>query len=193
MSNKRRIILILSLAAIAGMAAWLLFGLQPSAARQFSKDIDGNGLTETYLLKNQTLEVSENNILIWRTPQEWQVRQIIAADADNNQQQELLLLVWKEGSFGQSKPFWLEDEDRQMSCHLFVYRLAAGKMRARWCSSALVHPIITMDVKDVNGDGLNELLICEGPESGFAWQIRQFLARQNTVWIWNEWGFERIE
>lgn len=193
MKNNRKIVLILLLAAILGMAAWLLWGQHPSVARQLSDDIDGNGLTEKYLLHDQVLQVYEKNRLIWRTPQEWQVKQVLAADVDNNHQKELLLVVWKKGSFGKSRPFWLKGEDTQMSCHLFVYRLAAGKMHARWCSSALAHPIITLSVKDNNGDGLNELLVREGPAYGFAWQLRQFFMREDTVWVWNEWGFERIQ
>jgi len=193
MNKKRRVIVIILLAAIIGMAAWLLWGQHQIDARQLSDDIDGNGLPEKYLLQNRGLQVYEKNSLIWRTPQGWQVQQMLTADIDNNQQKELLLVVWKKGSFGKSKPFWMDDADEQMSCHLFVYRLAAGKVHARWCSSALAHPIITMDVKDSNTDGLYELLVSEGPSYGFAYKIRQYFKRQDTVWVWNGWGFERIE
>jgi len=76
--------------------------------------------------------VFENNHLIWHTPGEWQVNQIRLADADNNGQTELLLVIWKKGSFGKSKPFWFKGFDDKYTCHLFLYRrsMAFGGQQA---------------------------------------------------------------
>lgn len=144
-------------------------------------------------MKKQQLQVWEGSQLIWHTPEEWQIKQIKLADADNDGKQELLLLIWKKGSFGASKPFWLEGSDDEFSCHLFVYNLIAGRMKAEWCSSALEHPIIKLDVADSNADGLNELQVTEGPSDGFAYVLRQYFSFQHTRWVWNGWGFERAD
>ncbi len=181
------------LAVILGMAAWLKWGYKLSASQTLYGDTDDNGLREKYSLNNQQLHVYEGSQLIWHTPKEWQVKQIKLADADNNDQTELLLVIWKKGSFGNSKPFWFKGPDDQLTCHLFVYHLLAGRMKAVWCSSALEHPIIRLDVKDSNGDELNELQVTEGPSYGFAYPIRQYLNQQDTKWIWNDWGFKRID
>ena len=192
-SSLRWGIIVMLLAVILVMAAWQIWGYNPTAAQVISGDIDGNDLREKYMLGKNQLQVFEDSHLIWHTPKEWQVKQIKLADADNNGQKELLLVVWKEGSFGKSKPFWITGADDEYSCHLFLYRLAAGKMRAVWCSSALEHPIIRLDVKDSNADGLNELQVTEGPRYGFAYALRQYLSQQDTLWGWNDWGFERID
>ncbi len=126
--------LTLLLAVILGLAVsdkW------DSSSQTVYGDIDGNGTRERYLLKGQQLQDFENNRLLWHTPEEWQVKQVELADADNNKQTELLLVIWKKGSFGKSKPFWFKELDNEYTCHLFLYRLRSGRMKQVWCSSAL--------------------------------------------------------
>ncbi|MEN6350615.1 MAG: hypothetical protein ABFD08_14615 [Syntrophomonas sp.] len=184
----KRSIVVFLLAAILGLVVVDKWG---SSSQTVYGDIDRNGNQEEYLLKNQQLQVFENNHLIWHTPGEWQVNQIRLADADNNEQTELLLVIWKKGSFGKSKPFWFKGPDDKYTCHLFLYRLLSGRMKEVWCSSALVNPIIKLDVKDTDADGLNELNVREGPQTGFAYPLRKLFSHQNTTWIWNGWGFTR--
>lgn len=190
MRIKPWITILLILAVILGMAAWLT-GRQ-TASQLFSIDTDNNGLKERYALQEQAVQVFERSRQIWKTPDEWQVQQILVADIDNNQQKELLLVLWKKGSFGDVKPFWLKGPDNKISCHLFVYRMRSGRMKAIWCSSALQYPIIKLAVKDSNADGLNELQVIEGPEYGPAYRLQQIFRRQHTEWVWNGWGFERV-
>lgn len=188
-SSLKWAIAIIVLAAILGMAA--SFMIKP-AAQILYKDTDGNTCREKYVLENQQLLVFENGEEIWHSPQEWHIKQIKLADADNNQQEEVLLVLWKKGSYGKSKPFWFTGTDNEYSCHLFVYKILAGKMKEVWCSSALEFPIINLEVKDTNGDGRNELNVTEGPRTGFAYALRQCFIQQESKWIWNGWGFERV-
>ncbi|MGI5921823.1 MAG: hypothetical protein ACOX6I_08825 [Syntrophomonadaceae bacterium] len=159
-----------------------------------SGDTDLNGQQENYILSNYQLQAVENNHLIWESPKDWQVKQAKLADADNDGRTELVMVVWKKGSFGKSRPWWVkETDDRQLTCHLFMYRLTAGRMKAVWCSSALEHPIRQAAIIDVNHDGLNELRVQEipgyGPVSRFkAWSSDSY----TSLWAWNGWGFERI-
>jgi hypothetical protein len=180
----------LLLAAVVWMAAGNGLGTN---VQTINRDTDGNGYKEQYLLEDHRLQVYENHRLIWRSPQDWKIQQFILADADNDKQTELLMVVWKHGSFGNAKPFWVEGPDNKYSCHLFLYHLRSGKLKSVWCSSALVNPIIEMKVKDSNEDGLNELNILEGPRAGFGYSLRQFFSRHNTLWIWDNWGFKRID
>ncbi|MEN6463275.1 MAG: hypothetical protein ABFC94_18145 [Syntrophomonas sp.] len=186
--KRAAVAVVLLLAVVLGLAISDKWG---SSAQTVYGDIDGNGIREKYLLKDQQLQVFENNRLLWHTPREWQVKQIKLADADNNKQTELLLVIWKKGSFGKSKPFWFKGPDDKYTCHLFLYRLRSGRMKEAWCSSALQHPIINLDVNDNDADGLNELNVREGPQTGFAYPLRQLFFHRNTRWIWNEWGFEK--
>lgn len=185
--------MVLLLTAILVTAARYKLIYERPVCQVLCHDIDGNGINEKYVLNKQRLKVWEDSHLIWQTPQEWQVKQIILADADNNEQKELSLVVWKKGSYGKSKPFWFKGPDDQYSCHLFIYRLLSGRMKAVWCSSALEHPIIHLDVLDRDDDGLKELIVTEGPRYGFAYALRQHINRHDTSWVWNGWGFERID
>ncbi len=187
-SILKRLTVALLLAVVLGLAVSDKWG---SSSQTIYGDIDGNGDREKYVLKKQQLQVFENNRLLWYTPEEWQIKQIELADADNNQQTELLLVIWKKGSFGNSKPFWFKGPDDKFTCHLFLYRLRSGKMKEVWCSSALQHPIINLDVKDSDADGLNELNVREGPPAGFAYPLRQLFYHQDTRWIWKDWGFAK--
>ncbi len=178
------------LAAVLGIAASNRSG---SAEQTLFQDTDGNGYQEEYRLTNQLLQVYENNHLIWQSPKTWEIKQICLADADNDKQTELLMVVWKHGSFGNSQPFWLKGPDNEFTCHLFLYRMVPGRLKEVWCSSALVNPIISMNVVDNNQDGLNELVVLEGPRTGFAYSLRQIWQQQETVWVWDNWGFKRLD
>lgn len=186
----KRVFLILLTAAVLGAAA--LYISDP-VAQTICKDTDDNGYQEEYRLADKQLRIFENNHLIWQSPDDWNIRQISLADADNDHRTELIMVLWKHGSYGEIKPFWFKGKDNQYSCHLFLYRMRTGKLTAVWCSSALINPIIKMTVKDSDNNGSNELHVLEGPQTGFAYSLRQLFQRQQTCWIWNGWGFERMD
>lgn len=141
-----------------------------------TEDTDGNGLEETYTLEDEQLRVNEEKRQLWQSPESWDIKQILLADADNEGQKELLMVVWKEGSFGSSRPMWLEEKDDEYTCHLFVYRLIAGKIQPVWCSSALDRPIKELKAADTDNDGLLELHVRENFTT-------------TTTWQWQNWGF----
>jgi hypothetical protein len=145
----------------------------------FARDLDRNGQTEIYRLENGHLTIREGDRLIWKTPEDWKIQSCLAADADNDGGEELILVLWKKGSFGSSRPMWHKGIDDEYSNHLFLYRLIAGKMKPVWCSSALARPIIELEVQDIDQDGQNELKVLEG----------RYFSHSYTTWIWQEWGF----
>lgn len=61
--------------------------------------------------------------LIWKTPADWQVQDVLVMDIDRDQQEELVLLVWKHGSYGRHLPIWEEKNDIRLEQHIFIYRL----------------------------------------------------------------------
>jgi hypothetical protein len=185
----KRLCLVL-LAAVLGAAAFII---SDSPAQTIRRDTDGNGFQEVYRLAGSRLQIHENNRLIWQSPADWNIRQISLADADNDHRVELVMVLWKHGSYGEIKPFWYKGTDNDYTCHLFMYRMRTGRLTAVWCSSALINPIISLTVAERNHDGLNELDVLEGPRLGFAYGIRQLFHRQETRWIWNGWGFERMD
>ncbi|HBV85333.1 MAG TPA: hypothetical protein DEF42_01390 [Desulfosporosinus sp.] len=71
------------------------------------------------------------------------------------------------GSFGSVKPFWLTGEDADYKNHLFVCQLKNKAMKQVWCSSDLDCPILSLTIRDWDGDGLAvgrigiyQLLLC---------------------------------
>ena len=161
----------------------------PSPAKQLTADTDGDGRMETFQLAGGRVTVKSGNTLLWESDPAWTVTDLAVADADNDGQEEMLLVLWKEGSFGTSRPFWIKEEDREYSNHLFMYRLTAGRMKPVWCSSAIQYPILHLQVTDHDRDGHQELLVTEGPAAGPLFSIRQLFFKQQTTWQWQDWGF----
>lgn len=110
----------------------------------------------------------------------------LPGDANNDGRPELNLLLWKEGSFGPQRPFWVEGEDRSVKNHLFVFKLEEGEIKAVWQSSNLDRPNLRAALIDRDGDGKKELLALEGTYTGSG----EF---QLTLWQWNGWGFSRLQ
>lgn len=165
-----------------------------SAPQVVHRDTDHNGLEETYTLyAHGRVTVEQEGVCLWESPREWEIKSLSVADADRDGKEELLLVLWKEGSFGRSKPMWRKEPDQGRGNHLFVYRLTAGRMKPVWCSSALDHPILQLQVTDVNGDGQQELEVIEGPPADSRlYVLRQLFCRNRTLWQWQGWGFVRI-
>lgn len=91
------------------------------------------------VLENRTLQVAKTDReeagehdklmkrgqseLIWKTPADWQVQDVLVMDIDRDEQEELVLLVWKHGSYGRHLPIWEEKNDIRLEQHIFIYRL----------------------------------------------------------------------
>lgn len=165
-------------------------------------DLDGDGKTEEYLLRDGVLSVREGDLTagedaeaLWESSPDWHVDSFALGDADNDGKTELVISLWKKGSFGEIRPFWHTDADDSYKNHLFVYRLQENMYTPVWCSSDLDRPILSFALRDVNGDGLNELVVEEG-------QYRRMVGERyapdpkgpvrTTVWRWDEWGFRSL-
>lgn len=165
---------------------------RPSSFQE--RDLDRDGAMEEYYLKDHRLVIREAGQLLWESPPGWQVDLCILADANNDHQEEIVLVVWKRGSFDGPKPFWDQDADGQMRNHLFLFGLARDSLKPLWLSSALPRPIARLEVADYNKDGDNELLIHEGSYQGLP-GLRAGPARASrpVLMRWREWGFYRLD
>ena len=157
-------------------------------------DLDQDGQTELYLLSNQGLIIAAEKRIIWRSSPDWRVASIHVADVTHDRRPDLLLLVWKKGSFDQSRPFWHTGPDARFTCHLYVFNLTNRHQKPLWMSSALDRPIDSITIKDIDGDGRNELLITEGC---YWWQLFNGFcgstAGEVATWRWQDWGFYRVD
>lgn len=155
-------------------------------ARSRQYDLDGDGKPEEYILKDGCLTIKEDLNIIWQSPEDWWVDYFFIGDATNNGKPELNLSVWKKGSFGPYKPFWIEEEDTSIKNHLFIYRFEKNKLKPVWQSSNLDHPIYRATLIDLDGDGKTELVVKEG-------SYTDPKKCEITLWQWSGWGFSRIE
>ena len=73
------------------------------------------------LVENKMISVIYQDSEIWTSPKGVLVQKALSCDIDRDDQDELLLLCWKQGRFGKHKPFWVEKDERKWSQHIFVY------------------------------------------------------------------------
>jgi len=161
------------------------------AAKVARADLNRNGVQERYVLCRGRLLVTEGTGTLWQSPAAWRVDDFTLGDADNDGTVELLLSVWRRGSFGRHRPFWFRGEDAGYKNHLFVYRLAEDTVKPVWLSSNLDRPVISMAVKDVDGDRENELVVQEGTYRSLRGEVYTADTRnaRTVILRWDEWGF----
>lgn len=110
---------------------------------------------------------SAARVCIFESRAEWKVSDMLSGDIDGDGRQELLLLVWKRGSYGNHLPFWVERNDEDYSQHIFIYCCEQGELRARWMSSALGIPIRDWSLDE---RGRLHAVQPDGRESSFQWR-----------------------
>lgn len=172
----------------------LFFPVSPNFAPQMytEADLDGDGMTENYTLTDHTLTIKEGLQEIWTSPQDYYIDSFSLGDINNDGTVNLVISLWKKGSFGEMKPFWHTEKDNDYKNHLFVYQLQENMFKGVWCSSNLNRPILSFAIKDHNGDGLNELIVEEGQykkttKENYALDLNG--TRQTVIGQWEEWGF----
>ncbi|MDO4540721.1 MAG: hypothetical protein Q4B48_06460 [Syntrophomonadaceae bacterium] len=147
-------------------------------------DLNYDGREEKYELKNLGFMVTEPgdaaSDFAFSTPPSWKVTDYLTGDIDRDGVEELLLLVWKQGSFGEHRPFWIEEDDPAYSQHLFIYKWEQGRLQPIWMSSAL-YPQIAAWEPVARPDGSIALLLT-APEG-----------EVGEEWVWGNWGIERAE
>ncbi|KUG05364.1 hypothetical protein ASZ90_017254 [hydrocarbon metagenome] len=169
---------------------FFLAGEQPELAEHH--DLNNDGHIETYILVNHCLKVTENESLLWQSPADWRVVSLVIRDATHDGREDLIMVVWKEGSFGEDIPFWIIENDHYLRCHLFIFNLVGEQVKPVWMSSALHRPIKSLQIKDINGNGKNELIVQEGSYS----LLSSFINPDDsepTIWQWKGWGFYLLD
>lgn len=162
-----------------------------TSIREQSRDynLDQDNYREQYVLRHRHLTIIEKGKEIWSSPPGWQVGQLLLADANNDGRDDLVLTLWKKGSFGRDKPFWMKGEDQRRTNHLFVFDLVNDQLKPVWMSSALEPPIQSLEIKDMNHDGKNELVV---DERDTFWRRIFYKQEQMSLWRWDDWGFSRL-
>lgn len=166
---------------------WLLIINKTSNTYQ-KIDIDNDGQAEEAVVVNKIGYIIKNNLVVWQTDPTWLVENVIAGDLNNDKILEIGFSLNKQGSFGPAKPFWVKENDKNISNHLFLYQWdkSTSSLKMIWGSSALDQPIIKMILGDFDCDNKNELAVLE-----------KALSPKNNMtdlglWRWNNFNFVNI-
>jgi len=154
-------------------------------SKQEQEDLDNDSFPENYDWENGKLTITENEKMIWQSPSNWWIDDFVLADSNNDGIVDINLSLWKSGSFGTSKPFWVKENDMSVKNHFFVLDFSDGSIKQVWGSSNLVEPNCEFKIADVDNDGKKDLVVVEGDYS----QKPECDGNYVAVWKWNDWGF----
>jgi poly-gamma-glutamate capsule biosynthesis protein CapA/YwtB (metallophosphatase superfamily) len=130
-------------------------------------DLTGDGALERVQLVGEQVVVYHKGSEAWRSPPGWQVVDLALGDPNDDGRGEMLLALWQPDAEG-------------MPCSQpFVVGYRRGDYRLLWAGSAVADPIREVELGDVDGDGVQELIVLE--ERGDAQAV--------SVWRWHGWGF----
>ncbi len=169
--------LLLCAGLLAAAALWL--GSWPMAdwrERVEAARLSG-GAAETLTLRRRALTVQNGaGETVWRSEKGWLVQDFCVGDVTGDGAPELLVLLYKRGSYGASRPFWEKENDAGWSQHIFIYSWSgeAGAPRPIWMASAL--PVRAA------GFSLDGGTLCLQTARG-----------GETRWRWHSFGLERVD
>lgn len=187
MKNKRRgkvikfIILgmgAMAVIAIAIRALWW-YGLFLPGWISWEKAQESFG-DATVTLQGRCLKVrmgGENGQVVWETQSDWFVQDVVVKDIDRDGEEELILLVWKHGSYGNHMPFWVEKNDEALKQHIYIYKYEEtreSKIRAIWMSSQIEY-----EITDISSGEKSFLNVTD--RSG-----------NTRIWTWRDFGLKLV-
>ncbi|NMB70417.1 CapA family protein [candidate division WWE3 bacterium] len=140
---------------------------------------------ENILLKNGQVQIISGKQLLWTSPENWWVDDVIVEKSLNDERTLVNMSVWKEGNFGKSKPLWETEDDNSIKNHMFVFALENKMLKHIWQSSNLPVPNCKIEFRDIEGDGSVELIAYEGDYQNAPLCTAAHIA----VFRWKEWGF----
>lgn len=183
-SRTRKIAAITLLAACALLLAAVLARLQGCVLpawirweeRTWRDQIDGVDEAELLTLRSRRLRIdSADGAQVFSTPRNWQVSDAQVRDLDHDGTPELILLVWKQGSYGNARPFWIDQDSTDWSQHIFIYTWSEARVHPLWMSSD-----VGMEIRSWQIDADGTFLLTDEN-------------RTETVWRWQNWGLKLVD
>ena len=154
-------------------------------------------------LAHKKVSVECDTNVIWTSPKGVKVQSVLSADIDGDKTEEMILLCWKIGRYGRSRPFWVEEDEKKWSQHIFVYGLHEGEVRPKWMSSYIGQDVSEMAVKEQGWAAQTAQGVAEPAVKEQDQQAEHIMrvprnrllltapdGRVNS-WIWDSWGFTK--
>lgn len=73
------------------------------------------------VLTNRDLALFDGKRKIWELPKGVKAQDFLLADINHDGEENLLVLCWKRGRYGDSRPFWVKRDDPTWSQHIYIY------------------------------------------------------------------------
>ena len=132
-------------------------------------DLTGDGHAETIRREGARITIYEAGTAVWQSPPEWRIVDVALGDPNDDGRYEIMLAIWRKDGAGyeRSQPY------------MVGYR--GGEYGLMWGGRPVVEPIQELAVADVDGDGIEELVVIIKQADG--------LAQSVAVWQWRGWSF----
>ncbi len=115
---------------------------------------------------------------LWSTKYDLLVQDALSADIDNDKKAELVLLVWKRGRYGNSRPFWIEKDEKDFSEHIFIYDIEDdGTVKEKWFASDI-------------GEEVTRIKLIEKGQSVILTEGR---SGKCSLWTWKSFGLKNVK
>ena len=136
-----------------------------------------NGLFVTLSDGKVSVKDSESAIK-WSLGDELKVQDILLSDLDGDEIEELIALVWKKGKYGKDMPFWVSQNDNELSQHIFIYELMPdGNVKQKWFASDIGQQISRMKMMEKNSMIL----------------LTETVSGENNLWKWDSFGLKTFK
>ena len=164
------------------LPGWIVWKSGERAAEESGGD--GTGGFRIMLDKREA-RVFSGDVCVWTSPAELRVQDALVCDIDMDGFAEMILLCWKVGRYGLSRPFWVEEDEKSWSQHLFVYDYGTDGVSPQWMSSYMGTGVAEMS--------LGEMSSLENEKGGGPCLLFQDPAGNMSRWYWDSWGFTRLD
>ncbi len=135
----------------------------------------GSGEPDAICLRARRIYVLKGGNTVWQSDRKTPVQSVLWADIDRDGQAELMLLCWKRGRYGKSRPFWVEEDEKTWSQHIYIYDWDEGSVKPIWMASD-----IGLEAVRWSFDEQSRLTVRD--RSG-----------AHTVWDWISWGLTCVD
>lgn len=180
--RRRSVLSLVLVAALAGVV--VLLALDPLQLRvphwvawhtgSYTTDLAAGGDAEIVTLADRSVIVrSYDGTTLYQTPSEWQVSDARTCDVTGDGTSELLMLVWRRGNYGSSRPFWETGRDLRMTEHLYVFGMRDGVLVPVWMGHELGRSVTEVRTID---EGTVTLVERDGGTTAWTWDGFGFVA-----------------
>ena len=126
----------------------------------------------------QITVVDPDGKISFSTDKEIKVQDVFVTDLDEDGDAEMIALLWKKGLYGKHKPFWVKEDEKHYSQHIFIYDITdKGKVTQKWFASdtgILIKRMKLMEKRD-------------------SYILAEDLKGDNTIWRWEDFGLKKVD